>query len=177
VVATFDGSTMNMWINGQLTQSRTSAFTSYQLTGNFFMGTKDRPDLPISKGLMDKVRIHESALTGQQALDHFETEASEYGYDPDLFVNPQGTSYYYLLDTEPTAVVETEYVWLHPVNGRLEVNVANSQTPNNIILQRVRNPVPDIGAVDVTLPLSGLADGDYIIDVSFEDSTGIDYTE
>ena len=176
VAATFDGSTIEMRINGILTQSNPSAFSSYQPAGNLVMGTIGRPDLAKFKGLLDNVRIYDRAISGSEARAHFEAEAGEHGFDPALFTEPQVTPYYYLHDQDPTVVVETEYVWLDPMNGRLEVTLANLNTPNDIILQRVRNPVPTSGAVDVTIPLSGLADGVYVINVDFF-AFGVDYSE
>ena len=177
IVATFDGSTMNMFVNGQQSDTLSSAFSSFSTVGTFTMGTVGRPDLPKFKGLLDDVRVYDGALTPAEALANFQAGAVNHDFDPDLFVNPQVTPYYYLEDDEPSAVVEVEYIWLDPVYGQLEVTVADVTAPSNILVERSRQPLIGSGAVDVTLPLSELGAGNYVIDVSFVDPTGINYAD
>ena len=178
VVATFEKSTrtMNMSINGELVNTRQSGFSGYSPFGNFIMGTKDRPDLPKYKGLIDSVRVYDHVLSTHEAETHFLAEAQEYGFDPDLFVNPQVTSYFYLHDDEPTIVVDAEYVRLDPYFGHFDVTIANTQTPNDILVQRGHDPLPTSGFAEVNLPVGGLANGDYVVDVTFADLADINFT-
>ena len=177
IVATFDGSTMNMVINGKVTQTVSSIFSSFTPIGNLMMGTKNRPDLPQFKGLIDDVRIYSGALTPAEALTNFEAEAVNHDFDPDLFINPQVTPYYYLEDDQPSAVLEVEYIWLDPVFGRLEVTVEDVTAPGVALVERLRTPLIGSGAVDITLPLSELGPGNYVIDVTFIDPTGTNYAD
>lgn len=176
IVATFDGTDMAMSINGRQVYQRESLYTDYSPVGNFMMGTKDRPDLPSFKGLIDKVRVYDHALSAQDAEDHFLAEAETYGYDPFLFTNPKVTPYLYLHDDEPSIVIDAEYGWLNVVDGQLDVTVSNALAPGEVLLQRNQNPVPDSGFVETILPLSGLENGDYLIDVNFSDFYYLNYT-
>ena len=177
IVAAFDGTTISMTINGNLIEAHNSTFSSFTPIGNLRMGTKNRPDLPQFKGLIDDVRIYSGALTPAEALSHFQAEAVNHDFDPDLFVNPQVTPYYYLEDDQPSAVVEVVTIWLEPVYGQLEVTVADVTAPNDFLVERSREPLIGSGAVDITLPLSELGAGNYVIDVSFSDPTGSNYSD
>ena len=179
VVAAFDGTSMTVWVNGRQTGTRESLYTELDPTGPFIIGTKAQPSLPRFKGLLDSVRVYDGAMTGEEALAHFRAEAGEHDFDPAWFTDVRVTPYYYLDADEPEVVIEADYLFLQPLdgNGRLTVTLADTDTPGDIILTRLRDPMPSLGTVDVLLPCGGLAAGDYVISVTLEDGHGAFPTE
>jgi len=180
IVAAFDGTNLNMWVNGRSTGSNPSQYSTLNPTfGDFVMGTEGQLHLPRFKGELDNVRVWDGALTEAEAVAHFQNEAVEHDYDPTCFTNVKATPYYYLDGPDPEVVVEVDYRLLQPLpfGPALEVTLADSNAPNTILVSRVRAPPPDIGVVDITLPCAGLPASDYLIRVVLDYSSGAYPTE
>jgi hypothetical protein len=96
VVGAFDGTMLSMWINGRLVGTRESAIKQYDPAASLFhIGTPGRPDLAKYKGMVDRVRVYNRALTADEAVGHFKEEAAQYGFDPTWFTRVKVTPYYY----------------------------------------------------------------------------------
>jgi len=172
VVATFDGTNLSMWVNGRSTGHRESRLKSYRPGGNFMMGTKGRPDLPKFQGLIDKVRVYNRALSADEAVAHFKSEAGDYGFDTTWFTRLKVTPYYYFDRGE--VVVVADYKGLQPFKGkaRLELTLSNREKPEAIIRRKAIDDLPKDGVVEASLPCGELATGDYVIRVKLQDDKG-----
>jgi hypothetical protein len=177
VVATFDSATrmMNLSINGQLAHSIEGRYDTYDPHGNFMVGTQGRPDLPKYKGLIDNIRIYDHVVSSHQAEAHFISEAPQYGYDPQLFVNPQITPYFYLGNDKPSVIIDADYSRIDPYFGSFQATVSSANAPEEILVQRELASLPENGFAELTLPVDGLANGNYVIDVSFDDLADLNY--
>ena len=173
VVVTFDNDKLEIWINGRRMASRDTAVKSYTPGGHFWICVKGRPDLPHYKGMVDKVRLYNRGLTGEEIVAHFKGEAVGYDFDPIWFKRVKVTPYYYLDRGE--IAIEADYKRLQPFDGkaRLEVTLATRENPNKIIEQQVIDSLrARDGVAEVTLPCDKLVDGDYIIRVTLSDGKG-----
>ncbi len=172
VAGTFDGNDLCIWINGRMTSSRKSKYPSYEPDGNFKIGIKGRPDLPKFKGLVDRVRVYNRGISGEDVKAHFKAEKSEYS-DPTKSRRIKITAYQYLANKE--IVVEADYKDVLPLEGtgRVEVTLASKENPGKIIMQQKKDRVPTrTSVVEVKLRCSNLAAGDYIIRLKLEDEHG-----
>lgn len=79
VAASFDGTHMKLWINGQLVGNRESTKKQFSTNGNVMIGTKGRPDLPRFKGLVDDVRIYNRALSDDELVAQVKDGAIDHG--------------------------------------------------------------------------------------------------
>jgi hypothetical protein len=148
-----------MWVNGRQKGSHPSKHKTYRHGGPIILGTKGRSDLPKFKGMLDNVRLYNRALDTKEVNGRFLAEASEHSFDPEWFNRVTVRPYYYLDRNE--IVVEADYKWLQPLQGRgtLEVTLAEGKNPDEIIERVVLDPVPaGWGVADVTLTFSQLAD-------------------
>ena len=172
VVGTFDGKQMSLWINGRLSASRESKIQKYETGGLIRIGTRGRPDLPHFKGMVDKVRVYNRAISGGEVMAHFKTEVAGCGFDPAWFSRVKVTPYYYLDRGE--VVVEADYRGLQPLEGqaRLEVTLSNKEKPREVIQRRLIGRLPATGMVDASLSCGKLAAGDYILRVILLDGKG-----
>ncbi len=171
VAATFDGTQMSLWINGRQAASRQSLFKSYKAAGRFIMGTKGAPGGERFRGMLDKVRVYNRAISGEEVVAHFQAEKAEY-LDLTWLGRVKVTPYYYLDRRE--MVVEADYKEMQPLkgNGRLEVTLSNKEKPKEVIQRRLIDQLPAAGLADLTLPCSDLAAGDYLVRVTLEDDHG-----
>ena len=172
VAATFDGTHLELWINGRLARSRESKFKTYEPEGRFRMGTKGRPDLPKFKGLLDRVRIYRRALSGDEVVAHFKDEATKYGFDATWFSRVKVTPFAYLDRGE--MLIEANYRGLQPLGGKgqLEVTLSRRQQPDKIIQRQLIDELPKVGTTAVTLPCRDLADGEYVVRTTLRDDRG-----
>ena len=169
VVASFDGTQMNMWVNGRLTGSRESKFKTYQPTGHFFVSTKGQSSLPQFKGMLDRVRVYSRGVTADEAIAHFKSEAGQYGFDPTWFSHVKVTPYFYPERGE--IVVESSYRGLQPLagEGSLDVLLVDAANPENVIHRQTVAPLPASGVAEATLPGKDLGEGKYLVRVSLRD--------
>ncbi len=176
IAATFDGHRMELWINGRLAQkpyrSKESKFKTYKTDGSMIAGTKGRPDLPRFRGMMDKVRIYDHALSGAQAVAHYKNEAPAYGIDPAWFRRAKVTGYEYLDRGE--VLLEINYKGLQPLAGEAQIGVglSNKQRPDQLIQWQLIESVPDVGVVEAKFSCDELSAGDYVVRVAMEDDDG-----
>ncbi len=177
VIATFDGKMMRLWVNGRQVANKESDFKSLEPVGDFHIGTKGGPKSPKFKGMMDRVRIYDRALSDDEALEHFEAEKNEY-LDLTWAGRVRVTPYYYTDRQE--AVVEADYLGLQPLQGRgrLQVTLTSKEKPAEILQERKIDEVPGrTGLAEVALPCKHLAAGDYLVRVTLEDDHGAYPTE
>lgn len=169
VVATFDGKELCLWINGRLARSRESKFQTYQTSGRIQIGTKGRPDLPKFKGLVDKVRVYDRALSVEEISAHFKAEAAGFGFDPGWFTRAKVTPFYYLDRGE--VVVEVDYKGLQPLdgNGRIEMTLSSASDETTNIERRVIEPLPGVGFGESIVDCRKLVPGTYTIAVTLSD--------
>ncbi len=172
VTAIFDGTRTSLWINGRLARGRESKYKTYAPANHFKMGMKGRPDLPKFKGMLDRVRVYNRALSAEEVVAHFKGEATRYGFDPTWFKRVKVAPYYYLERGE--IVVEADYKRLQPLEGKgqLEVTLSSKEKPKEIIQRQVIEELPESGMADVNLAIGKLAHGDYVIRVKLEDGKG-----
>lgn len=173
VATSFDGERMILWLNGREVGNKESAIKEYKSHGALTIGTKGRPDLPKYRGLVDKVRVYNRGLSGEEVVSTYHTEAVDYGIDPAWFNRVKATPYFYF--DRKLIVVEVDYKALLPLRskGRLEVNLVRRDKPDEILQQQVVEAVPiRAGMVDVSLPIDSLAAGDYALHVRFDDGRG-----
>ena len=172
VLGSFDGTNLIMRINGRLTLKRESKFKTYEPGGNFMMGTRGRPDLPKFKGMLDKVRVYNRALTTAEAVAHFKTEAGGYGFDPTWFKRVRITPYYYLDRGE--AVIEADYRGLQPLagEGQIEITLSSKGGIEQAVHSQVIADLPAAGVLESTIPCADLDPGDYLIRVTLRDGKG-----
>jgi hypothetical protein len=170
VAATFDGKTMNLWVNGRLARSRESKFQKYETEGRIRIGTQGRPDLPKFKGMLARVRVYDRGLSEGEVVAHFKDEAAGYGFDPSLFSRVKVAPYYYF--DLGRIVVEADYRGLQPLEGkgRIEVTLSNQANPKEAIQTQQIADLPASGVTETTLPCQKLAAGDYVIRVSLQDA-------
>ncbi len=180
VAATFDGERQNLWLNGRLVASAQSRGPAGE-GANFMIGSAKPPHF---RGLLDRVRVYNRALSGAEAVAHFKSEAISYGFDPTWFRRVKVTPYYYLNRGE--VVVEADYRGLQPLagKGQIEVTLSNREDEATSIVSRVIEPLPKavdaiIGGyvlnpciVEIKLPCEGLAAGTYVIRVTLRDDKG-----
>jgi len=177
VVATFDGKYMRLFVNGRQVQSKESNIKTYTPAGNFHIGTKGSPQSPKFKGMVDRVRVYNRAISGEEAMAHFLSERSEY-IDLTWSGRVKITPYYYTDRRE--VVVDADYKHLQPLKGkgRLDVMLSSKKKPNVFIKQKKIDGVPTrAGLAEVTLPCSDLPDGDYIVKAILTDGHGAFPTE
>ena len=173
VAASFDGERLAMWVNGRQKGSHPSKHKTYRHGEPVILGTKGRSDLPKFNGMLDNVRLYNRAFDTKEVNGRFLAEASEHSFDPEWFNRVTVRPYYYLDRNE--IVVEADYKWLQPLQGRgrLEVTLAEGKNPDEIIERVVLDPVPaGWGVADVTLTFSQLADGKYILATTLKDGHG-----
>jgi len=172
VVAAFDGNRLSIWVNGRLKGSRVSKHKKYKPGGHFMIATKGRPDLPKFKGMIDRVRVYNRALSGKEAMAHFKAEAGGYGFDPSGLNRMKTALYYYPERKE--VVLEADYKRLLPfrTKGRLEVALSNKEKPDAIIQRKVVDSLPArSGLVDVPLSSGDLPPGSYLVRAVLKDGT------
>jgi hypothetical protein len=173
VIASFDGTKLNMWINGRSTGSNDSRFAEFKTDGKMVIGTAGQDSLPKFKGMLDNVRIYNRALTGEEATATFLAEAADHDFEVKWFSQPRVTPYYYLDRGE--IVLEAEYRWLQPLNGkgRFDVTLASASSPDTILRTAAVEEVPTrYGTTEVAVSAKDLPDGDYIIRAILEDEHG-----
>ncbi len=171
VVATFDGKQMNLWINGQLAGTRESKIKSYEPTGHFLLGIKDSPQSPNFKGMVDKVRVYDYAISQEKIMAHFQAEKGNY-LDLTWHNRVKVTPYHYQAREE--ILVEADYEKMLPLKGtgQLEVTLSRKEKPEDIIEQQVLGQVSEIGMAEVNLSCRNLSDGNYLVRVRLTDDHG-----
>jgi len=170
IATTFDGERMSLWLNGVEIGNKESKHKTYKSQGGFTIGTKGRPDLPKYRGLIDKVRVYNQALSPKNIVEHYKSEAHEYGLDPTWFKRLKVTPYFYFDRDE--VVVEANYKGLTPFvsHGRIELDLARKDQPDNIIQHEViKSLVVRKGTVVFTLPIKDFKPGEYLIQVQMSD--------
>lgn len=169
VAVAFDGNQMRLWVNGRHVASKESRIKSYQPTGNFRIGVKGSPTSPKFKGMVDRVRIYNRAISDDEVLAHFESEKSEY-LDLKWAGRVKFTPYYYTDRKE--VVVEADYKGLQPLNGRgrLQFTLSPKRKPDDVLQSHLVDPVPArAGLAEATMSFNDLAHGEYLVRVSMED--------
>jgi hypothetical protein len=171
VVATFDGKYMRFWVNGKASGDRESKQTTYDAGGNFTIGSAGEPGGERFKGLLDNVRVYNRAISGDEAIAHFEAERAEY-LDLDWLGRMKVTPYFYQEGGE--VLVEADYKHLLPLSGnaRLDVALSNKALPEKVLQQRSVNEVPTSGLTDVSLLCSDLSPGEYRVSAKLTDGHG-----
>ena len=169
VVATFDTEKIGLWVNGRHAQIAKSVVKSYDPAGHFFIGTKGRPDLPKFKGLVDKLRVYDSALSDEQIVSHFKAEAAQYDFDPTWFQRLRMTPYYYL--DRRQIVLEANYRGLQPLAGsaQLDLTLSRQSSPNRHLQQQLIEKLPATGVLELALPFKELRPDNYLIRVKLQD--------
>ena len=173
IAATYDGQELGLWVNGRLASSRKSVIESYEPLHHFLIGTKGRPDLPKFKGSVDRLRVYNRSLTGQEIVAHFKSEAEQYGFDPTWFRRVKVTPYHY--PDHGQVLIEADYRGLQPLQGkgRLSVTLSASTNPDQIVQQITRHDLKSkLGLEEVTLNRHELTEGDYLVRVTLEDDQG-----
>ena len=169
VAATFDGTQMNLWLNGRLAATRESEFQELASRGHFLIGTRGRPDLPKYRGLIDHLRVYDRALPGEEIVSHFKDESPAYGRDPAWFNRLKATPYFY--PDEEEIVVEADYRGLQPFRGkaRLDVTLSGDGSPDDILVPAEKDIVNKAGVSEARFACEGLAPGAYTIRVALTD--------
>lgn len=172
VMAAFDGKTMSIWVNGRLAGTQQSKFESYKTEGKFAIGTKGQPELPKFKGSIDNVRVYNRALADADAVAHFKAEAAEYGFDPTWFSRVKVTPYYYL--DRGRVVLEADYKGIQPFagQGKIQVKLAASDALEKPLFEKTEAKLPAGGSLDIDIPVKGVPDGKYVIQLTLEDEAG-----
>ena len=163
IAATFDGSRMNLWLNGRLASTRESEFKELVSRGPFLIGTKGRPDLPKFKGLIDRLRVYDRALEDGEIVAHFKEEAPGYGHDPAAFGRVKATSYFY--PDEKELIVEADYRGLQPLapDTRLDITVRPAARPEEIVLRpETTDGIRNVGLSEARFSCEALDPGDYV---------------
>ncbi len=168
VAATFDGKRRSLWINGRLAASLES-LEPPRKGGNFTICSAKPPHF---KGMLDRVRVYNRAVSAAEAVAHFKAEAGNYGFDSTWFQRVKVTPFYYL--DRGRVVVEMDYKGLQPLEGkgRIEVTLSNQSDEATSIGSRVIEPLPDAGIVEAELPCKKLTAGTYVIRVTLRDDKG-----
>ena len=172
VVATYDGKFMSLWLNGRLAQSQKSAVDGYKPEQRFRIATPSLPGLPQFKGLVDNVRVYNRALSGEEASEHFKSEASEYGFNPAWFNRVKVSDFHY--PNRNKIIVEADYRGLQPLhgNGHLVVTLSHETNVSQIIQRQLIDNLPRGGLAEAKFDTDRLAPGTYIARVTLEDERG-----
>ncbi len=73
IVATFDGTTMNLYVDGDLKDTRTSLYKTIDSRGgNLFIGKRDNDYFC---GIIDEVRIYNRTLSEEEIQTHYQSDA------------------------------------------------------------------------------------------------------
>ena len=190
IAGTFDGTTMELWVNGRLKGSHKSFgppetrenFTicsakpvpSYarldKLADQVFGASATRASH--FQGALDHVRLYNRAVSGTEITAHFKTEAANYGFNSNWFHRVKAKPFYYF--DKGLAVVELDYKGLRPLDseGRILVTLSKQGDEAASIASQTIEPLPDSGIVEAKLPCENLANGTYVISITLQDGNG-----
>jgi len=167
IAATFDGSQMQLWLNGRCAATTESKFKELVSGGSFLIGTKGRPDLPKFKGRVDRLRVYNRALPGEEIVDHYKGEACGYGYAPSTFERIKATPYYY--EGKNELIIEANYRGLQPLpeGTQLGITMNPADLPGEIALRPVtKTVISGTGISEARFSCDPLDPGDYKIIVT-----------
>ena len=190
IAGTFDGTTMELWVNGRLKGSHKSL--GPPKTGENFTICSAKPVPSYARldkfadqvfgasatrashfeGTLDHVRLYNRAVSGTEITAHFKTEAANYGFNANWFHRVKAKPFYYF--DRGLAVVELDYKGLQPLDGEGRILATLSKQGDEAvsIASQTIEPLPDSGIVEAKLPCENLADGTYVISVTLQDGNG-----
>jgi len=164
VIATFDGKTRTMWINGRPTETHPTNLPR-GIGDRFLVGSATSPSF---NGSVDHLRIYNRAFAPAEVIASFRDEAVNYGIDPTWFSKIKIQPYYYFDKGE--VVVELDYAALLPLHGKgqIELVLANADD-TKVVLQKTLDSLPSKGIVEINFPIADLPPARYAISAVLHD--------
>ena len=155
VVATYDGTTARLYVNGASDSSLSVTATPAQTGDPLYIGR--RPDGYYSNAVLDEVAIYSSALSAAQVMNHWVASG-----------NPPASP------TSVTAISpannQAKVTWVDPVTGGATSITGYTITPH--LGLTIRTPVTVSGATATTTTLIGVGAGTYTFTVVANNANG-----
>ena len=172
VTATFDGTTMRMFLNGMETASAKSKFDKIKHGNNFLMGCvvgdpmSDDPNLRRTSffpGLIDAVRVHNRVLSQREILQYYNLDAADKGQKPfDMSKMDRFQLDPFFYPDKDKAVLAVDFRWIVPLPQGSEPWAELARAGDAKALQRKRlNPNLPRFEDEAEFQLNGLKPGTY----------------
>ncbi|MBM3476882.1 MAG: LamG domain-containing protein, partial [Armatimonadetes bacterium] len=128
VVATFDGTTMSMWVNREKTGSKASKAPQIAHGRNLMMGRLAADPAATDpgysgtaywRGRLDDVRLYSRALTETEVLEHYKRSAAGFGVDTQWFDRLRVATYLFRSENRVLATCDYRGVFPLPQGAKL----------------------------------------------------------
>ena len=171
VVATFDGTTMALYVNGRTTGSGKSKFDRINRGRNLLMGVlvadPKASDPGYSgtcywKGLLDDVSVYSRALSEEEAACHYKRTAGGYGVDTSWFDRMRVSLYQLPAEQKVLAVLDFSRVLPRPTGATVKAALLRRGSAEPLQVQELKGPRTS-GRLCASLAMAGLLRGEYVI--------------
>lgn len=175
----FDGRTLRFYLNGVEVGSQASKFPEVKPGGRFLMGCVlgDAANVDEAlrhtayfQGLLTGVRVYGRALSQREVIGDYNRRAAGLGrepFDTSRFGRLMLEAYVYPESAVAVAVVNDR--WARPLpDGAKLVAVIVRRGETKPLARAELEPPADSASVELTLPLTGLPDGDYLLRAAVE---------
>jgi Concanavalin A-like lectin/glucanases superfamily/Fibronectin type III domain len=155
VVATYDGTTAKLYVNGSLDSTLAITATPTQTTNPLNIGR--RPDGYYNNAVLDEVAIYSSALSATQIGTHWGASVNPPGAPTSLTVTIPASN-------------QAKVTWVDPASQGASAITGYTVTPH--VGSSIRTPVTVAGATATTTTLTGLSAGSYTFTVAANNANG-----
>lgn len=181
LVGTFDGTTMNLYVNRLKVATRQSKLPTIAPGKNFLMGVlTEHPDVedPGSlafkhwRGELDEVRVYDRALSEAEVQEHYKAEAGGFDISTANFDRLQVTLYPFRAAQQVVAALDFSGIFPRPADARLEVAVVSPGSPAPVLRQEFAS-LPVTEKVSAFLDVAKLPPGEYTVRSTLSGSGGL----
>ena len=187
VVATYDGSTMVIYVNGVKAKSEEFENAAPATGGRLLLGAvpldekeaerfDDRKDKHTEgkgyfKGMLGTVRIYRRAISAREVALAYKAEAGFFGRDTSSFDRFVLTSYSY--PDQEKIFLDLDARGFFPLMTDARIDLALLDSGGEVLQEKVITPLPDSGQLrEVDLSMKGRAAGGYRLQAQLHDASG-----
>ncbi|MBN1341304.1 MAG: LamG domain-containing protein [Phycisphaerae bacterium] len=172
VVATYDGTTLSLFINGRCVDRAASKLKPAADGRHFVIGSiapASKADDPAYTkmdrfaGMIGGVRVYARAVSIDEIASHYKSEAADYGIDTTWFDRLRVAPFLYA--DRKAAVIRVDYRDVFPVpkDGRIEVCLLKKGGSGQPAFKKTVTGLQRVGLVEVAVPLGEIAPDVYVV--------------
>lgn len=181
VVATFDGTTMTLYINGEKVASKQSKASTIASGKNFWMGVlradSSAQGLGYSihwRGRLDRVRVYNRPLSEEEVFHHYKQAAGEYGVDTTWFDRLRVVLYPFRAEQRLLALWDGSGIFPRSAEARLEVFLVRKDGTEVAGDHQEFPSLPPSGQLCSSFSLADLPPGNYAVRGRLTGPKGLD---
>ena len=184
VVGTFDGNTMELYVNGEMVCSKKSRYQTMNRGKNFLIGcivgdpAATDPNLTRTahfKGMIDDVRVYTRALLEKEIVRHYNRKAREKMrslLDASWMDRLKLTPYFYFHENKLLVDIDLRGVMPLPEHAELRADLVSVRAEKPLQSRKIKAG-PKAKNAEVSFALAELAPGAYEVRAILKDKTGI----